>query len=778
MLAVFRLENFELTAAAAALLALISLARRPQTRAAPLPELIVLTAVALSVLTRTTAAHALLLMLAAFAAYRCQRRLTAADARRARPRAVASIAVILLLAAPAWHATRTDFERPVLVMLLDQSRSMSIVDPGAAGGLDRAALGSRALAAARDDLQRLESLYELERFAIGAAPAALPSATLAPREEATDLAAALRAAAGVRTAAATPPAAVLVVSDGAENVAPLAEIHAAADALAQLGVPLLVAAVGPPPGALPTVALDPLRAPSRVSSRERLRFAVSLRATGCAGQALDFSATWGDSPPERRTIPIAQADQIWRAALELPPQRPGLHLLRVAVTLPTALGGDTLEQSTLVDVHDARIRVAWVDRAPRFESAFVGRTLRADPRFEFHLVTLPDSPAAAPAPEWHDYDVVILGDVPPERLAHAALDRLAGAVTREGVGLLLTGAAVWQADSLSRSDLADVAPVQQLVTIGGNAAAARLRAAAISDHELLPAIGLAAGASIPAAASLSAMLGARLGAPKPLAAAILVDESDRAALVAHEVGRGRVAAAAWATTWPAALRSEEGLAAHRALWRGLAAWLANRRPSAWVVSDAPRYSAAVLRSGQRDIRIRAGVRGLELPASAQPTLQLVPLPESASGPAPQTIALERLGEEFHARLSAGTADWVRAGRFELRFAVAAPSAASAEPLQARAGFELSDDALEFRKPTTNRALLESLAQRTKSSGGRIVEVADLKELLTPLLATDRRRRIETLERATLTHWAAWPLLAAVVAGYGWDWAQRRRAGRV
>ena len=111
--------------------------------------------------------------------------------------------------------------RALLVVLLDQSDSMSIADrDGRHSAVTRAEAANAALQRARTAIERLEDLHELRLRGTGADHDVLSSWIITPGAPVSALAAAVREAGAMRSLHGSPPAAIVLVSDGADNVSP------------------------------------------------------------------------------------------------------------------------------------------------------------------------------------------------------------------------------------------------------------------------------------------------------------------------------------------------------------------------------------------------------------------------------------------------------------------------------------------------------------------------------------------------------------------------------
>jgi hypothetical protein len=395
---------------------------------------------------------------------------------------------------------------------------------------------------------------------------------------------------------------------------------------------------------------------------------------------------------------------------------------------------------------------------------------------------------AGPPPvpiDWTGCDVVVLESAP--RAAQGDLADLVRAVADRGTGLLLAGgrrllnedrqaaeqlAAVSPA-RLIRDEFGIAGPLQFVPTLAGVAhpvlqglgALDRTQAATQPDDRAawlrLPPLGGAA----------------RVGDPKPAAEVLARDGAGRPLLIAQDVGRGRSILAAWESTWPWALSSDEGAALHRGLWQQMLDWLANRRPQAWLITDEPTYPLQAVVGGRRKIQVRAGVSAPRNSGSkrfTEPRLVIV-TPEGK-----HPVRLEGRGDEWHADLPADIRDRpiTQAGEYALEFSISASPGGreDLQRLEARTSFALVEAQLELQPPTANLALLRSAAELAAAQGGGFWSIEQLADVLKKLAEAERGEEVRTRVRHAVAERRPGTLLALLVAALGLEWAVRKRAG--
>jgi hypothetical protein len=719
-------------------------------------------------------------------------------------RLLAGLLLLVLIARPAWDWVVVEFRRPLLVVLLDQSESMALAAADQLpAGQSRADLANAVFQRTRAALTKLSDTYDVRLYGFGATHTTTTEWHIRPEAPVTSLAAALRDAPLLRSADGAASAGVVLISDGADNVDGPRAVRNAAREMAQRAIPLWAVGVGPPPGQTPMVELTPLVLPRQLGIRDRLRVPVSARVQGCAGTFVTLQLLWGTEPTTEQRRRIDRDTQQLRHEYELVPPGPGVQRLTARVTLAETLGGQSFETFALVDVRDQGIRILHLEDAPRSEAAFIARALRSDPRLEVVADFFFNAPGHAPQPvAWSDYDVIILGRLR-KPLPADTLQDLARAVTQHGTGLLLAGGRGLLNDvNHDGGPLATLSPAQLVLDQFGldgplpfqltdSGARHPILQPSVPDHPA-PTTQSAADTT-DAWSNLPPLSGAAvLGATKPIASVLAVTSGDRPLLVAHEVGRGRCVAAAWETTWPWALYSEQGRELHHRLWRQTALWLANRRPHAWVLTDRPEYPLAALEQGRRRVRIRAGLSGLDLLSQPETLATADARLELIIDGTRHPVRLEQRGDEWLAELPAPGDELTNlpAGRYTLEFTVrglqsdaSSPSAetAPAPPradhvLSAGTAFDVRAVQLETTPPTADLATLRSAAEETASAGGSYHDLAALPQLLDRLLATDRRTEIRRTMRYSTVSNEPWVLLVALTAVLALEWSIRKRLG--
>lgn len=365
---------------------------------------------------------ALLLLVAVLAAvvrlYRAESRVGASFQLRfslAALRCAVVLALSVILLEPAVVTYTKRIVRSAVLLLVDDSASMSVADAAAADGA--AGEGTRMQHVLdlllKDDRAWLRRLAERNALAIfgfgerldrvvdatsvpsspggaGAAPAAEPAseddirAVLRATQSRTDLSSALTDAA-IRHAD-TPIAAVVVISDGQLNAGP--PLDDAAAVIERNRCPVYTIGVGAPVEP-PNVRVVNVSAPATISMGDPLELRVELGASGVeeADLALEIVAEPGASStrpaePEvvaRREVRLGAAQPAADLRIPLEARKPGEIVYRARVA---SLEGEAVltdnEMSTSVRVQEDRLRVLLVAGRPSFEYRFVSSLLQRD----------------------------------------------------------------------------------------------------------------------------------------------------------------------------------------------------------------------------------------------------------------------------------------------------------------------------------------------------------------------------------------------------------------
>ncbi len=224
--------------------------------------------------------------------------------------------------------------------------------------------------------------------------------------------------------------AIVVVSDGQENEGRSHE-EAAAEAKAR-GVPVYTAGVGDPDEPR-DVAIQGVDGPGVVLVNDEALFEVTIQSKGLDGQHVPVTLLENGEVLGSADLSLLGENRGQKVLLYFHPTEPGLHTYTVSVPV---LEGDQIPEnntaSRVVNVIRKKIKVLLVDGYPRWEYRYLMWSLTrdietmeaqcyllsADPDFNQEATAGLEPLKSFPATreELFSYDVILFGDVDPEKL--------------------------------------------------------------------------------------------------------------------------------------------------------------------------------------------------------------------------------------------------------------------------------------------------------------------------------------------------------------------------
>lgn len=673
-------------------------------------------------------------------------------------RAVLLGMLVLAVADPVLRRSERVERSPLVLLALDTSPSMTIPDANGAARLDaaRSALAADPLA---DALRRAE----VARFAVGetARPVA-GFAEIAPATG-TDLRASLSAI--LRVPRDPPPAACILLSDGADgSFAPPARV---AEGLGAYGVPVFCLSVGSPEP-VPDASLPGLVAPRVVAEGERFELRVLARAAGLTDRPLALTIGRDGQTLARRDLPAGETER--PASFELTAAGPGYHryVAEVAPVEGEATPANN-RRSVVVRVEPRQARLLLIEGHPRREYTFLRRLLLRIEDLETVILLRKRAPAEfwldageprraslAAAGELSRYRAIVLANVEAGALGAAFVSRLADYVTAGGALAMLGGEDAFGAGGWAGTPLASALPVRPGEGMLGDPVSVRLG----GDGELareLRATGVTAWERLPLLDGMNSVGGASPGAEVALEGVSAGGAALGPVLAAGRHGAGRTLALTVADTWrwqqsPDA--DEHSRAAWDALWATVIGWLIAPRAERQVVLELGRDS---VETGE-PVRALVSVRDTDYQPVADAAVEV-----TVSG-----------GDEQVALSAAPTAT---PGQYAASFPAGVPGEYRAQATARRGGSSLGSDAREFEvtEPLgelTDAARPDVLAAIADATGGRALPLAQAGELaeLLPLTPTFEERTVDLRPARTLV------FFLVVLAIGGADWLLRRRWG--
>jgi uncharacterized membrane protein len=360
--------------------------------------------------------------------------------------------LVFALGIPALRLTTPRANSIFTAVMVDTSRSMSLMDVGNAGAK------KTRMAAAREILQGPQGLQALTgktRVVLYAFDQDLRRAASVEKLEAegpyTNLFRAMRdMEAELR---AVPVVATVLLTDGDVNAGGPAE--EAARILQARGIPLHVIGLG---DASPPHDYEVVRvfAPRYVRRNTEVEVSVTLRYTGL-NEPFELRLLRGDSVLVRKMIEPARDTDMRQVKLLFTPDHEGTATYKVQIpAAPAEAVVDNNAREFVLDITDDRLPVLYIEGSPRMEYRFLRRALYRDPDFrvvgllrlakdrfyvqdaglneDFLKKGFPQTPE-----QLYAFQAVILGDIEAGYFSGGQLKMLEEFVRTRGGGLLMLG---------------------------------------------------------------------------------------------------------------------------------------------------------------------------------------------------------------------------------------------------------------------------------------------------------------------------------------------------
>ena len=678
---------------------------------------------------------------------------------------IGAIAVVLLIMfQPVLSFEKRGGEKPLLLVCVDNSRSMSISDvehrPNRFQSVRNLLAGDKGI------YGDLAEEYMIELFAVGAEAKRLdgPAGLFSCEADGQSTALADTVAAAVAQSAA--PARILLFSDGVDNSG-----TDAVQGLAALGVPIDCVGAGSALVAenrFADIAISDILTPKRAAVNELAEISVFVRSSGFGGEIVEVSLLQeekGDGGKVKESREIARqpfrlddrrGDQEVR--LQFTPVKMGTQAYRVRVDVkPGEKIRENNESEFLLQVTEPQIKVLYAD-IPRGESKYLGRLLSGDPHIRalsliktgpgrfmqkgdvagLKLDSFPDSREVLDR-----FDVFIIGSLDARHVPPAACRALAERIERNAGLLMLAGEGAFGSGGWAESPLASLIPVR--MGGGDRVEAAKFQMVLTPAGRTHPALsGIAeffggAGAQPKETLEPMEIFNVTAGAARTAdtlavhPSAKCPDGTEMPILVVASVGKGRVAALTGGPTWPwLTVQSGAGRRTpyHR-FWGQMIRWLASEKSKSDGTAGGP-FSAwcdkAHYRPGER-VNFYARVRDSEGQAARDAVVSAtVKGPAGTSGVLTLVPQDDSLGE-YEAVYSPPSA-----GAYE---AVVSASAGGKALGEIGIKFAVGRTNLEFEKFDLDDRLLRRIAEAT---GGTYVPLSEAPKLIEGLRDRERERR--------------------------------------
>ena len=582
----------------------------------------------------------------------------------------------------------------------------------------------------------------------------------------------------LRDSRGTPPAAILLLSDGittdGESLSGIARV-----ALSK-GVPIFTIGTGSERAA-PDLEVSELLVDEVVFVDDVVNFEAKVRAQGVSGREVEVSLRKrGEKDVLAQTrVPIEKDGQPQSVRLPYRPTEAGQFDFVVDVQ-PLEGERDTgnNSQQRSVTVRKERIRVLLAQAYPSYEFRYLSNMLARDKTVDLKTVlqdadlehAAVDASALQMFPTGRDelfhYDVLILGDLNPALLSAPVLDNIRAFVERKGGGVAIIAGEKYIPAALAGTPLEVLMPFElaQASAAGADAAQAGFKLRLTDIGLAMPHLQL--GDSAAESQRLWSGLpmlygGVNIHRTKPAVRVLVEQDSpgpDRRPLVMLQYfGAGKVLFQATDETWRWRFRVGDALFARywgqtvRMLSR---AKLLDSDRGIELTVDQPE-----VRRGET-VRLRARFFDERLAPAADDGVQAVVEREGKPNE-PVTLRRTEGGRGiFEASLTAQGE-----GRYHVR--LVAPAATGKPP---SADFRVVASPGESQRTTVDAKELRAAA---KISGGKFYRSPDAASLLDDLPA-GRQVPIEPLPPIRL--WNRWWMMTALVVALSMEWILRKRKG--
>lgn len=698
------------------------------------------------------------------------------------------VLVILAMLRPTLVYTRTSKEAATLIVLSDQSRSMSVRD--AAGDRSRYEALRHTLDDARSAIARLARDFEVKAYGLDADvhPVEVANGKIhlpdKPEGRQTAIGSGLEDV--IRNEAGKRLLGVILLSDGAQRAYPPRDVlpQTAASRLKHLGYPLYTFRFGQSRGLgqAQDVAVTDLLANPAVFVKNELTVTGEIRVDGYVNRDLKVNLLFETSPGkmeviDQATIHATADGQVIPVKFQYIPQVPGEHKLTLeAVEQDGELVTTNNRLSTFVNVLKGGLNVLYLEGTLRVEQKFLRRSLDASPDIKVDYVRLdprhPQDPAVpADAFQPGKYEVYILGDLDSSVFNQKELTDLANAVS-QGAGLIMLGGFhSFGPGGYAQTPLADVLPIRmerlerqsQDGPVAGDlhlAGPLAMMPTQIGRSHFSLMLGAKPQDSLQLWNQLPPLEGAnRFRELKPGALALAATPQGQPLLVSHHYGNGRVMAFAGDSTWHWWMRGFAS--AHKRFWRQIILWLARKdeaqEGNVWVRLAQRRFGP-----GQRvEFTVGAETASGEPVENASFRAEVLP-----PGGEPLPVDLVRSGNQ----LAGAFRQTEKAGDYTVRVEATQDSQALGS---AKARFQVFEEDLELDNAAADATVLDSLAAMT---GGKSLAPEELPGLIQQLMRQTQSLEVKTEAKQSL--WDTWPFFFLLIGLLGTEWYLRKRWGLV
>ena len=688
--------------------------------------------------------------------------------------------LLLLLWEPAMSVSELNSRQNIIAVVVDDSRSMAIPDS------DGKTRESAALAALDGGLLAgLKKRFQVRIYRLGEGLQRVDDPRqIAPVENATHLGEGLKQL--VASTSDLPVGAILLLSDGSQNTAELAETGIGADALQAIEnrrLPVHTIGFGEEEPAR-DVELEDVSVRATAATNARIAATISLAQHGYTGQKATLTVRDGNSLLAARQIALGAEGQIQSEPLFIPVGSAGAKNLTFAIEPLSGeqnVANNALSRPVLVS--DAKRRILYVEGEPRWEYKFIRRAEDDDPTVQFVSMLrtsenkiyrqgigdpseLADGFPARPE-DLFAYSGIVIGSVAADYFSPLQQELLHEYVDRRGGGILFLGGrrslsdGGWGASSLNdllptflpsgnRNFHRDPATVR-LTAQGLDSPITRILDDPEQNAERWGKLTYLADYEDP-------------GDPKPGATVLAEMHAGRRTmplLITQNYGHGRTAILATGGTWRWQMSEPLGDPSHRLFWQQLLRWLIADTPGPVTASMPTR-----LLMDRGEVRLTAQVRDRQFQpdADARVTAHIVG-PQGIDALVDMRPSQDQAGEY--------EADWTaeKPGPYLAEVTAETPGSNPPQLGQGVLTFQREDGVAENFHTGRNRRLLQQLSAET---GGQYWKPSDLKNLPRNISYSEAGISV----RSTRELWNM-PVVFLLLLGLpGSEWLLRRKWGVV
>ena len=701
-----------------------------------------------------------------------------------------SVLVLLLLCLlrPVTTSLQVTPQKTWLGIIFDDSRSMGIKDPTAAGSRQEAVQNALANAGV---LEQLADSFQLRSFRFHRQTEAITDTTgLTASGTASDIHQALQF---VDTRLnGLPLAGLVLISDGVDN-GRMDPLQKARD-FGNRQIPVFT--VGTGQEVMPRdIGIVDVSTSRTLLAGSVFDVTVSLQQRGYTGQQVQLSVLDGELVVQRQLITLGSEDIPQRYQLQLTPSREEAVIYQVQVELqPDELIEQNNRSSFLVDNSIKQpLDILYIEGHPRNEYKFIRRAIEPDNslRLVTYLQTGPEkyyrqgiaSPAElsdgfpADRATLFQYEALLLGDIAPDFFTAGQLQMIQDFVAERGGGLLMSGMIDEEFITTPIADILPVTPVREDVLPahlrGG------IRRGNHATGELFAPRRTAAGKLSPwlrlsGDEQQNQQLWQRLpplqgvhvsGRSKPGASVLLehprLQYRNQALpiLAWQRYGSGRSMVLTTASTWRWQMMMPREDQSHEILWRQLLRWLAVTAPERIGIGfDREFYHVG------DEVQVTAMVLDADYQADNHATVYLQitdPLDQVTDQPMAWDMAQDgAYRASFVAR---------QEGIYRLLVDVASAAGEAAGAGSANAVLAVTPSLREYRHTTMNSGLLTRIAE---VSGGSFLPLDQVGQLADAIRFTPNAWSREVQIELWNQPW----LLALLISLLSIDWLVRRMQG--